>query len=242
MTDYSNYNVAVFRAFDVAGAAQDTIEKKADIINQVCKTHQLVPTSILFFGFNPAIYAIKNCTVAVTEVTDEIAKTLTQKVQGLQVINRKDLSKYSKKFDCVVAVDEYFTFANNDQEQYDLVIELAQLTKHCLITTLKDYKNLEYKEREFSLPAVIKSSPAHTLFFEYHNQNFENRGSWKSTVYQIQSEKLICYGPYSRRNMFFKQLAKFSSDAGCDQFMIHKNLMYKSLVKKNYEHVISIKF
>jgi len=42
--------------------------------------------------------------------------------------------------------------------------------------------------------------------------------------------------------MYFKQLAKFSLDNGASNFIVHKNLMYKGLVKKNYEHVISITF
>jgi hypothetical protein len=50
------------------------------------------------------------------------------------------------------------------------------------------------------------------------------------------------WGPFARRAMFFKQLAKFSHDAGAVGYNVHKNLMYKSLIKKNYEHVISIRF
>jgi hypothetical protein len=42
--------------------------------------------------------------------------------------------------------------------------------------------------------------------------------------------------------MYFKQLAKFSMDAGASDFIVHKNLMYKSVIRKNYEHVISIRF
>ena len=49
-------------------------------------------------------------------------------------------------------------------------------------------------------------------------------------------------GRYNRRTLFFKQLAKISSDAGALNFVVHKNLMYKSLLKKNYEHVITIEF
>jgi hypothetical protein len=61
-------------------------------------------------------------------------------------------------------------------------------------------------------------------------------------VHEIADNKLITNGPYARRAMFFKQLAKFSADAGAVGFSVHKNLMYKSLIKKNYEHVISIRF
>jgi hypothetical protein len=49
-------------------------------------------------------------------------------------------------------------------------------------------------------------------------------------------------GLFARRSMYFKQMAKFSIDAGAKEFYVHKNLMYKSLIKKNYEHVISISF
>jgi hypothetical protein len=52
----------------------------------------------------------------------------------------------------------------------------------------------------------------------------------------------VAYGPFARRSMFFKQMANFSIAAGARQFYVHKNLMYKSLIKKNYEHVISISF
>ena len=50
------------------------------------------------------------------------------------------------------------------------------------------------------------------------------------------------YGVFERRTMFFKQLAKFSMDAGAMNFLVHKNIMYKSALKKNYEHVVSIQF
>jgi len=63
-------------------------------------------------------------------------------------------------------------------------------------------------------------------------------------VYEIAhpDSQFASYGPFDRRTMYFKQLAKFSMDAGATYFQVHKNLMYKSLNKKNYEHVISITF
>jgi hypothetical protein len=63
-------------------------------------------------------------------------------------------------------------------------------------------------------------------------------------IYEITraSGNTIMYGVFERRTMFFKQLAKFSMDAGAVNFLVHRNLMYKSLLKKNYEHVVSIQF
>ena len=77
---------------------------------------------------------------------------------------------------------------------------------------------------------------------EFHDHDLQDRNSWKTDVYEIQNKTLNVFGPYARKAMFFKQLAKFSTDAGAIGFTIHKNLMYKSLIKKNYEHIISIRF
>ena len=81
-------------------------------------------------------------------------------------------------------------------------------------------------------------------YLESHDWDIKDRSIWKTTVYEIDqtSNELTAYGAFDRRTMYFKQLAKFSLDSGANNFMVHKNLMYKSLVKKNYEHVISMTF
>ena len=50
------------------------------------------------------------------------------------------------------------------------------------------------------------------------------------------------FGAFDRRTMYFKQLANFSAAVGAEDFVVHKNLMYKGLIRKNYEHVITITF
>ena len=79
-----------------------------------------------------------------------------------------------------------------------------------------------------------------TLKFKFEVRDAETR----STVYEITNpgNEMTVYGEFDRRTMFFKQLAKFSMDAGAVNFLVHKNLMYKSPIKKNYEHVVSIQF
>jgi len=80
------------------------------------------------------------------------------------------------------------------------------------------------------------------IFLEYHHYDYNDKNAWTTTVYEMQDKNTIVTGPFDRRSMFFKQMAKFSIDAGAKEFYVHKNLMYKSLIKKNYEHVISISF
>ena len=109
---------------------------------------------------------------------------------------------------------------------------------------MRDYKNQDYKEREFSIPAQVRNGTTSQLFLESHEWDQRDRTHWNTMLYEIDraTGSTVSYGPFERRTMFFKQLAKFSMDAGAVHFLVHKNLMYKSLLKKNYEHVISIQF
>jgi len=111
-------------------------------------------------------------------------------------------------------------------------------------STLRDYKNQDFKDREFSVPAVVRAGPTSNVYTEFHDWQPNNRAMWASKVYEITNpdDQLTVFGPYKRHTMYFKQLAKFSMDAGATDFIVHKNLMYKSVIKKNYEHVISIRF
>jgi hypothetical protein len=159
-------------------------------------------------------------------------------------INPDTLNEYYKKFDSVIAFDEFLTFADSDAEQQKLIQQICSLADQVVISTVRDYKNQEFKDKEFSTPAIIKGSAKSQIFLEYHDWNFKDRASWTTIVYEMEypANNNRNHGPYNRRTMYFKQLAKFSADAGSTHFQVHKNLMYKSLLKKNYEHVISMIF
>jgi hypothetical protein len=111
-----------------------------------------------------------------------------------------------------------------------------------VVSTIRDYKNQDYKDREFSQPVSVRNGKDTRIFLENHNWDLKDRTLWDTMIYEIEGSSLKTYGMFDRRTMFFKQLAKFSMDAGAVNFLVHKNLMYKSLIKKNYEHVVSIQF
>jgi hypothetical protein len=124
------------------------------------------------------------------------------------------------------------------------IFNICQLATDFVISTLRDYKNQDYKDREFSIPALIRNGSQSQLFLESHDWDQRDRTHWNTMLFEIDrtTSNTVSYGPFERRTMFFKQLAKFSMDAGAAHFLVHKNLMYKSLIRKNYEHVISIQF
>jgi len=182
--------------------------------------------------------------ISVTEISDQAQSFLKSKGIKFTYIPEADLSNYKKSFDCVIAMDEYFTFADSDQAQQIAIARICNLATAFVISTVRDYKNQDFKDREFSSPALVRSGSTSKIFLESHDWDMKDRTRWNTMVYEIDqpSDAMKSYGVFERRTMFFKQLAKFSMDAGAVNFLVHKNLMYKSLIKKNYEHVVSIQF
>jgi hypothetical protein len=240
--NFSNYTDAVLSALMFNPKQDDVIARKQEILDGVYRTENLEPTSVLFVGFTPAILSCKSREIAVTEISLDAQNFLKSKGIKFNYIDSTELHKYQKQFQCVVAMDEYFTFAKDDLEQQEKIANICSLATAFVVSTLRDYKNQDYKDREFSQPALIRNGKDTRIFLENHDWDLQDRTLWNTMVYQIDGSSLKTYGTFDRRTMYFKQLAKFSMDAGAVNFLVHKNLMYKSLIKKNYEHVVSIQF
>lgn len=235
---FSLYTEISTRALQFNNKMQDLVSKKIEIVNEIKNHHGYDPQSILFVGFSPLMLVPSLENLFVTGITQETKKWLDTLQIKYTYISDDDFVSDEAKYDWVVAGDEYFTFAASEQKQRVNVEELIRATKRTMITTLRDYKNFDYKEREFSNPLAIRNGTDSMVFLEYHD--FVDKNFWKTMVYEIQGDNVSLSGPFERCSMFFKQLAKFSFDAGAKNFYVHKNLMYKSVIKKNYEHVISI--
>jgi hypothetical protein len=239
---FADYTDAVLSALMFNPRFDDVVARKQEILDGVYRTENLEPTSILFVGFNPAILSCKSKTIAVTEISDQAQAFLKTHNVKFVYIDPVDLPKYQKQFQCVIAMDEYFTFADSDQAQQDKIAKICNLASAFVVSTIRDYKNQDYKDREFSQPVSVRNGKDTRIFLENHDWDLKDRTLWNTMIYEIEGSGLKTYGIFDRRTMFFKQLAKFSMDAGAVNFLVHKNLMYKSLIKKNYEHVVSIQF
>ena len=239
---FESYTSCLLNAFLLHGKSSEVLKRKKEIIDEIAFFHNFTPKSVLYVGFNPAVLIDATKNISITEISKEAQDYLHQAGVKFNYIPRDKLELYNKKFDSVIALDEYFTFANDDAEQRTKVVEICNLAVEYVITTCRDYKNQDFKDREFSIPALIKNNQSNNIFLEFHDHIANDRNNWQTHAYQIANNVLTANGPYARRAMFFKQLAKFSQDAGAAGFNVHKNLMYKSLIKKNYEHVISIRF
>ena len=245
MLDFATISDVNLLAFKNNSRSQDVIEKKQEILDSIAQFYNLTPSNVLFVGFSSFAMAKFPKEIAITCISDDVKEYLTAQKVKFKYIPEIELINYRKKFDVVVVVDEYFTYADSDQTQKDLVGQICNLATDYVITTLRDYKNQDYKDREFSQPSIIRNAEdSSTIFLESHNWSQKDRNSWNSTIYAIDQQKrtMETYGDFARRTMYFKQLANFSTVAGAQDFTVHKNLMYKGLIKKNYEHVITITF
>ena len=244
MTTFATYTDAILSALVFNPKLDDQVARKQEILDGVYRIENLEPQSILFVGFTPAILSCRANHIAVTEISDTAQAFLKSRKVKYTYIDPSKLDAHHKQFDCVVAMDEYFTFATSDQEQQDKIAKICNLATAFVISTVRDYKNMDFKDRDFSQPVMVRNGGNSRLFVENHDWSLQDRASWTSMVYEIDNlaNSLTSYGVFNRRTMYFKQLAKFSMDAGAVNFLVHKNLMYKSLIKKNYEHVVSIQF
>jgi hypothetical protein len=241
---FANYTDASLSALKFNPKLDDVVAKKQEILDGVYRIENLDPTSVLFVGFSPAILSCKAKTLAVTEISDTAQAFLKSSGVKFTYIDSSALKNYTKAFECVVAMDEYFTFAETDRDQQDKIANICSLATAFVISTLRDYKNMDFKDRDFSQPVMLRNGTNNKIFVENHNWDLKDRASFDTMVFEVDQpvDSFKSYGVFERRTMFFKQLAKFSIDAGAVNFLVHKNLMYKSLIKKNYEHVVSIQF
>jgi len=239
---FENFTDSIFRAYQSHPKANEIVRRKQGILSDISMFHNLVPETILYVGFNPAILTDKTADIYITLCSDDALKFLKDSGVKCTNIEFDQLPSFKKTFDVIIAMDEFFTFAKTDQEQKDLVHLISNLAKEYIITTCRDYKNQDFKDKEFSVPAIVRNNNSKLIYLEFHDYDLNDKNSWKTEVFEIKNNQLNTTGPFDRRAMFFKQLAKFTSDSGAVGFTVHKNLMYKSLIKKNYEHVISIRF
>ena len=237
MDNIEKYNHILIKAFIKNQKQQEILVRKQGLIQQVYDFYNFVPNSELFIGFNPAILKTKSNKSYIIGISKEDFICLQD--LGCQSQRLESMEQLEAGVDTAISGDEFFTFLIDETLQRQFLTSLRRVLTHMCITTLKDYKNQDFKDREFSFPLIVKHDKDYEIYLEHHNHDLNLRNSWDTTVYSFNKTEHNVYGPFSRRAVYFKQLAKFTSDAGFNDFVVHKNLMYKSLIRKNYEHVIS---
>ena len=179
---------------------------------------------------------------ALSKIEDAKSNLFVKMEENVEGWTLQDEIDAGNTYDIVLGLDQTMTWFNTEDEQREFIKQVGQVTKGTFITSLVDYKNQTSQSRMADLPLTININGKQNLFINHRSWNPSDRQCYENHWLHIEEDKLIGTSTTKRRTMFFKQLAKFSGDAGGTGFKIHKNLFYKPLINKTFEHVISIDY
>tara|TARA_R110000823_G_scaffold75450_15_gene172659 strand:+ start:2896 stop:3651 length:756 start_codon:yes stop_codon:yes gene_type:complete len=224
----------------------DLAKVKAENLLQLADDTQNF-NSILCVGFSIVPYglALEGYDVHVTGCDGQYTKFINRIGATDLKITEIDLPLdqiSSGKYDLVLALDQYTTYCDGPDDQLKKLEELSKVTGKTLVTTLRDYKNIKSSERIIDSPFSLRHNTGTSIFVNYNDWSREDKQAWVNTAYIIHEDELFKLGPVPRRTMYFKQLAKFTTDFGATNFIVHKTNMYKPLFSKTYEYVITINY
>jgi hypothetical protein len=209
-------------------------QAKFDIIQRLFASLDAQPQTILLTHFNPLVLLLEqhyDCTVVAEQGVKYAYQSSSNFIDSINDVKGK--------VDITLALDEYFTYCDSENAQRDLIAEIKNCTDGYLITSLQDYKNTAPHKRNH-VDAAVHSD---VIFLEQNIVDKNNRQNWQTHIYFIENHHdLTVLGPTERRTMYFKQLAKYSSDLEGSNYVIQKNMLYRGFFKKNYEHIITVKF
>lgn len=225
-TEFQGYNSCVVAAFNQLIRADDLVAKKSENFVRLLKAHSI--QSVLHLGFGPTAIGLKKAGYDVSILNGPAPVGFA-------------LADPTLRYDAVIAPDEFFTFSESEEVQRNQIAAACDMTEKVLITTLSDYKNMAENSREFSDPQSYKTQDGNVAYLERHTRNGKN--SWATKVYRIdQKDEMTTAGPFQRRALYFKQLARIAQDNKCRAFTFQKNMMYKGMLRKSYEHIITLEF
>jgi len=208
-------------------------QAKYDIIIKIFNTLNIKPRNILFTHFNPLVLFLEQ-NYNITVVAEQSIKYSYQ--SNASFIDH--ISQFNGNADVVFALDEYFTYAQTEQEQRNLLNDIKKVIKGYLITTLQDYKNNAPHKRSHVESGVY----GNTIIVEQNTTDKNNKQNWQNNIYFIENNRdLTVIGPVERRTMYFKQFAKYTADVNGSNYIVQNNLLYRGFFRKNYEHIITVK-
>lgn len=211
----------------------DIAQAKFEIIDKLFINIGVKPNRILFPTFNPLVLLLEqhyDCVVVADQSLKYSWQSKSEFVDTLAEVGTVDVC---------LALDEYFTYADSENAQRELLDQIKKILSGYLITTLQDYKNSAPHKRS----QADVSSSNNVIIVEENILDRNNKQNWENYIYFIENHSdLTVLGPTPRRTMYFKQLAKYCSDLQGTQYVIQKNLLYRGFYKRNYEHIITVRF
>ena len=150
-----------------------------------------------------------------------------------------------KKYDTVLAFDEYFTYAESENHQKSIIQDAAKLLAPggIILASIRDYRNNPIHKRNLGDSSYVNINNTHHVVVEINRPSVADTQSWHQTNFVIENDDAaVAYELGNRRTLYFKQLAKYYKDAGSKQFGVLKENFWKSPWKRNMEHITWARF
>lgn len=237
---------------------QKVINRKTETIQLAFEESASHPEKIISLGWHCSLPEFAKQGLDVSYVSDnpaviEFAEALC-KAYGVTITNHNmpletfcvkfQLDEEITEYDCVLALDQYYTFADSEDEQRMMLQNSLSLLHDngVLMTSLMDYKNIKFSSKVFSEPFYVRNDDNEYIIIANRKWNTEERKRWKHYEYAINqtTKELHAFGPTDRQAMFFKQLAYHTASLGWNNFIVHKKLIYKPMFSSETQYIISI--
>jgi hypothetical protein len=236
---------------------QKVINRKTETIEKAFEGNSLNPHRIISLEWHPSLVDFATNGLDVSYVSNdqnahEYAAALCAEYNVSITTYDMPLNAFAIKFhmdgieayDCVLALDQYYTFYGSEDKQRNALGHSLDLLKEdgILLTTLMDYKNIKYNSKVFSEPFYMRNDNEEFIFISNRKWNQDDRKKWIHYTYAINqtTNELHAFTPSNRQAMFFKQLAYHSASLGWNNFVVHKKLIYKRMYSNESEYIISI--
>lgn len=246
LSNYSEYFKFIGEYASQSSAIDSLAEKKAQAISDAIFNQDVNPQTVLSLGFGliPIGLINKGYNVTIGHCSTS-CKKYGEHIGILDSMTDKTLPDFvaqEEQFDVVIAADDFMTYFETEEEQQIACRQLVKLAKKLVILTCRDYKNLPVYHRQFDEPLVFSYiEDKDVIMFQRRKWSRYEKQTWQNYMYAITDERTDILGPTTRRTIYFKQLAKYMHDCEISSFYIEKNLLYKPLFAKHYEHIICIK-
>lgn len=236
---------------------QKVINRKTETIEKAFEENSVNPQRIISLEWHPSLVDFATNGLDVSYVSSdqnahEYATALCAEFNVSVTAYDMPLDAFAMKFhmdeieayDCVLALDQYYTFYGSEDDQRSALGQSLDLLKEdgILITTLMDYKNIKFNSKVFSEPFYMRNDDEEFIFISNRKWHQVDRKKWIHHTYAINqtTNELHAFNTVDRQAMFFKQLAYHTAALGWNNFVVHKKLIYKPMYSNESQYIISI--
>jgi len=159
--------------------------------------------------------------------------------QGLDVSTVSEI-KADSKFDTILMLDESVCkYPSENTQKQDILKMLSYLdTNGKAFFSFRDFRNGNYHRRPLGDTVINTIDGEDFVTLEINEQIGHDKQAWNQKMYLIKNHnEFSTIDCGQRRTLYFKQLAKYSFDAGFTDFGVFKELFWKGTWRRTPEHI-----